>query len=57
MSDDTMVVEWVPIGDLFLNPANPRLNDEAVPHVAASIQRFGWRQSYHRTAAATAVVR
>jgi len=27
-----------------LNPANPRLNDDAVPHVAASLRRFGWRQ-------------
>ena len=37
-------MEWVPIGRVHLNPANPRLNDEAVPHVAASIRRFGWQQ-------------
>ncbi|MBC8249566.1 MAG: ParB N-terminal domain-containing protein, partial [Anaerolineales bacterium] len=29
---------------VFCNPANPRHNDEAIPHVAASIRRFGWRQ-------------
>jgi DNA modification methylase len=37
-------VEWVPIGTLYPSPSNPRINDEAVPHVAASIKRFGWRQ-------------
>jgi len=37
-------VESVPVSRLFLNPANPRRNDAAVPHVVASIQRFGWRQ-------------
>ncbi len=37
-------IGWVPIGVLFLSPSNPRNNDEAVPHVAASIKRFGWRQ-------------
>jgi hypothetical protein len=37
-------VEWVPIDHVRLNPANPRLNDEAVPHVAASLKRFGWQQ-------------
>ena len=25
-------------------PPNPRLNDEAIPHVAASLRRFGWQQ-------------
>ncbi|MCC7173376.1 MAG: DNA modification methylase [Planctomycetes bacterium] len=29
---------------MFANPANPRLNDAAVPHVAASLRRFGWQQ-------------
>ena len=37
-------VESVPVSRLFLNPANPRRNDAAVPHVVASIKRFGWRQ-------------
>jgi DNA modification methylase len=37
-------VEWAPIESLFPNPSNPRRNDEAVPHVAASIRRFGWQQ-------------
>jgi hypothetical protein len=37
-------VEWVALSRLFCNPANPRHNDEAVPHVAASLRRFGWRQ-------------
>ncbi|MCB9833804.1 MAG: DNA modification methylase [Planctomycetes bacterium] len=42
--EKTMEVEWTPIERLHENPANPRHNDEAVPHVAASIKRFGWRQ-------------
>ncbi|MCA8948435.1 MAG: ParB N-terminal domain-containing protein [Planctomycetes bacterium] len=37
-------VETVPIDRLFCSPANPRLNDAAVPHVAASLRRFGWQQ-------------
>ena len=37
-------VESVPIGRLFCSPSNPRLNDAAVPHVAASLRRFGWQQ-------------
>jgi site-specific DNA-methyltransferase (adenine-specific) len=37
-------VEIVPISRLFCSPANPRHNDQAVPHVAASIRRFGWQQ-------------
>lgn len=36
-------VEWVPTDQLSLNSSNPRINDQAVEHVAASIQRFGWR--------------
>ncbi|MBI4881792.1 MAG: DNA modification methylase, partial [Planctomycetes bacterium] len=40
----TLQVEWVPLGRLTENPANPRHNDAAVPHVAASIRRFGWQQ-------------
>jgi DNA modification methylase len=37
-------VDWVAVEALFANPANPRRNDAAVPHVAASIRRFGWQQ-------------
>ena len=37
-------VEWVPLDRLRLNPSNPRINDDAVPHVAASLTRFGWQQ-------------
>jgi ParB/RepB/Spo0J family partition protein len=36
--------EVVPISRLFCSPTNPRSNDAAVPHVAASIRRFGWQQ-------------
>jgi ParB-like chromosome segregation protein Spo0J len=44
MEPTTLKVETVPIDRLFCNPANPRINDPAVPHVAASIRRFGWQQ-------------
>src|SRR5881628_2277642 len=44
MDQGALKVEWVPIGRLFCNPSNPRINDPAVPHVAASIRRFGWQQ-------------
>lgn len=37
-------VETVPIDRLFCSPSNPRINDAAVPHVAASLRRFGWQQ-------------
>ena len=37
-------VEIVPTSRLFCSPTNPRKNDAAVPHVAASIRRFGWQQ-------------
>jgi hypothetical protein len=37
-------VETVPISRLYCSPTNPRHNDAAVPHVAASIRRFGWQQ-------------
>ena len=37
-------VEWVAIDRLSPNPANPRHNDDAVPHVAASLRRFGFQQ-------------
>jgi DNA modification methylase len=39
-----LTVEWVPIGKVYLNPANPRVNDPGVPHLVASIRRFGWQQ-------------
>jgi len=41
---ETLAVEWVAIERVFPNPANPRLNDDAVGPVAASLRRFGWRQ-------------
>ena len=44
MDQGTLAVEWVAIDRLHLNPSNPRLNDPAVPHVAASIRRFGFQQ-------------
>ncbi|MBK8980655.1 MAG: DNA modification methylase [Planctomycetes bacterium] len=37
-------VETVPIDRLYCSPTNPRRNDVAVPHVAASLRRFGWQQ-------------
>jgi ParB-like chromosome segregation protein Spo0J len=39
-----LAVEWVAIDRVHLNPANPRVNDPGVPHVAASPRRFGWQQ-------------
>lgn len=44
MRTDTVKVEWVAIDRVFLSPSNPRQNESAVPQVAASIRRFGWRQ-------------
>src|SRR5262245_27928299 len=41
---DELQIEWVPIGRLFGNPSNPRINESAVDPVAASLRRFGWRQ-------------
>jgi len=40
----TPPVETVPISDLFCSPTNPRRNDAAIPHVTASLGRFGWQQ-------------
>ena len=37
-------VELVPTSRLFCSPSNPRQNDASVPHVAASLRRFGWQQ-------------
>jgi len=39
-----LTVETVAVDRLYCSPANPRLNDPAVPHVAASLRRFGFRQ-------------
>ena len=44
MEKTGLAAESVPLGRLFCSPANPRRNDEAVPHVAASLRRFGWQQ-------------
>jgi hypothetical protein len=40
----SLPVETVSISRLFCSPTNPRRNDQAVPHVAASLRRFGWQQ-------------
>jgi DNA modification methylase len=40
----TPPVEIIPISRLYCSPTNPRRNDAAVPHVAASLRRFGWQQ-------------
>ena len=40
----TPPVETIPISQLFCSPTNPRRNDAAIPHVAASLRRFGWQQ-------------
>ena len=34
-------VEWVPIGRLYGNPANPRINDAAVEPVADAMEQIG----------------
>jgi DNA modification methylase len=39
-----LAVEMVPIQKLFPSPSNPRHNEPGVPHVAASLRRFGWKQ-------------
>lgn len=43
-NSDSPPVETVPIDQVFCSPTNPRRNDAAVPHVAASLRRFGWQQ-------------
>lgn len=43
-SDQSMTVENVAVETLLPSPNNPRNNDDAVAHVAASIQRFGFQQ-------------
>ncbi|MFO1052232.1 MAG: DNA modification methylase [Planctomycetota bacterium] len=44
MSTSELHVEIVPLDRLFPSPSNPRRNDDAVQHVAASIRRFGFQQ-------------
>jgi hypothetical protein len=44
LEKSTVEVTWVPIRSLFASPSNPRINEPGIPHVAASIRRFGWRQ-------------
>ena len=39
-----MKIEMWPVERVVPYEKNPRLNDEAVPAVAASIKKFGWRQ-------------
>lgn len=39
-----LVIDHVAIDRVFLSPANPRVNEGGVDHVAASIRRFGWQQ-------------
>ncbi|HYC76479.1 MAG TPA: ParB N-terminal domain-containing protein, partial [Planctomycetota bacterium] len=39
-----LAVETVAIDRLFPSPNNPRRNDDAVEHVAASLRRFGFQQ-------------
>ncbi len=44
MTDEgTLEIQWVAVKKLRGNTLNPRKNDDAVPHVAASLRRFGWR--------------
>lgn len=44
METSQLSIEWIPVTQLFCSPSNPRINDHAIPHVADSIRRFGWRQ-------------
>ena len=44
MSGETLQVESTDLDRLFCSPANPRVNEPAVPHVVSSIRRFGWQQ-------------
>ena len=44
MDTTELHVEIVPLDRLFPSPSNPRRNDDAVQHVAASIRRFGFQQ-------------
>lgn len=42
--ESKLSVEWIALSRLHPNPSNPRLNDAAVEHVAASLRRFGFQQ-------------
>ena len=42
--DNKIAITWVATDRLYCSPSNPRINEAAVPHVASSIRRFGWRQ-------------
>ncbi|TAJ21994.1 MAG: DNA methylase [Planctomycetota bacterium] len=44
MAESRLAIELVSIDRVFLSPSNPRHNEEAVPHVAASLRRFGFQQ-------------
>ncbi len=44
MKQADLAIEWVDLSRVYCSPSNPRINDQAVPHVAASIRRFGWQQ-------------
>ncbi len=44
MEVSELEVAWVPVARVHCSPTNPRHNDPAVPHVAASLRRFGWQQ-------------
>ena len=44
MPTSELRVETVALATLFPSPSNPRHNDDAVEHVAASIRRFGFQQ-------------
>jgi DNA modification methylase len=44
MAVSPIAIEWVPLARLHLSPRNPRVNDDAIAPVAASIRRFGFQQ-------------
>jgi DNA modification methylase len=44
LSHQELHVEIVSIDRLFPSPSNPRHNDDAIQHVAASLRRFGFQQ-------------
>ena len=42
--ENKIAITWVATDRLYCSPSTPRINEAAVPHVADSIRRFGWRQ-------------
>ena len=44
LENPRLSVEWVGLDRLYGSPSNPRRNEDAVPHVVASLRRFGWQQ-------------